>query len=70
MRRRSSVSWHVLPLAAACTAGGGGDDSKPAATIDPNAQHDPMTLTVWSNFSGREGRTPPSWRASSRSTRG
>jgi multiple sugar transport system substrate-binding protein len=53
MRRRLIGLLALALLAAACTAGGGGD-SKPAATLDPNAQHDPMTLTVWSNFSGRE----------------
>ena len=53
MRRRLIGLLAVALLAAACTAGGGGGD-KPAATIDPNAQHDPMTLTVWSNFSARE----------------
>ena len=53
MRRRLVGLLAVALLAAACTAGGG-EDSKPAATVDPNAQHDPMTLTVWSNFSGRE----------------
>jgi multiple sugar transport system substrate-binding protein len=55
MRRRLVGLLVVALLAAACTAGGGGDP-KPAATIDPNAQHEPMTLTVWSNFSGREGK--------------
>jgi multiple sugar transport system substrate-binding protein len=55
MRRRLVGLLAVALLAAACTAGGGGD-SKPPATVDPNAQHDPMTLTVWSNFSGREGK--------------
>jgi len=55
MRRRLIGLLAVALLAAACTAGGG-DDSKPAATVDPNAQHDPLTLTVWSNFSGREAR--------------
>ena len=55
MRRRLVVLLAMALLAAACTAGGGGD-SKTAATIDPNAQHDPLTLTVWSNFSGREGK--------------
>ena len=53
MRRRLIGLLALALLAAACTAGGGGSD-KPAATIDPNAQHDPMTLTVWSNFSARE----------------
>ena len=53
MRRRFLGLLALAMLAAACTAGGGGSD-KPAATIDPNAQHDPMTLTVWSNFSARE----------------
>jgi multiple sugar transport system substrate-binding protein len=55
MRRRLIGLLALALLAAACTAGGG-DDSKTAATIDPNAQHDPLTLTVWSNFSGREGK--------------
>jgi multiple sugar transport system substrate-binding protein len=45
----------VALFAAACTAGGGGSQT-PAQTIDPNAQHAPLTLTVWSNFSGREGK--------------
>jgi multiple sugar transport system substrate-binding protein len=54
MRRRLIGLLALAMLAAACTAGGGGD-SGPAATVDPNAQHDPLTLTVWSNFSGREG---------------
>ena len=56
MRRRLVGLLAVALLAAACTAGGGGDDATPASTVDPNAQHDPMTLTVWSNFSGREGK--------------
>jgi multiple sugar transport system substrate-binding protein len=55
MRRRLIGLLALALLAAACTAGGGGD-SGPAATVDPNAQHDPMTLTVWSNFSWREGK--------------
>ena len=54
MRRRLIGLLALALLAAACTAGGGGDDSTTAASIDPNAQHDPLTLTVWSNFSGRE----------------
>jgi multiple sugar transport system substrate-binding protein len=54
MRRRLIALLALALLAAACTAGGG-DDTGPPATVDPNAQHDPLTLTVWSNFSGREG---------------
>jgi len=46
-------------LVAACTAGGGGSTG-PVETVDPNAQHDPLTLTVWSNFSGREGKVTTS----------
>jgi multiple sugar transport system substrate-binding protein len=38
-------------LVAACTAGG---SSEPAETINPTANHAPMTLTVWSDFSARE----------------
>jgi len=55
MRRRLVGLVALALLVAACTAGGG-DTSGPVETIDPNAQHDPMTLTVWSNFSGREGK--------------
>jgi len=54
MRRRLIGLLALALLAAACTAGGG--DSEQAKTIDPNAQHAPQTLTVWSNFSGREGK--------------
>jgi multiple sugar transport system substrate-binding protein len=53
MRRRIGLVAVVL-LAAACTAGGGSSSSGPAQTVDPNANHEPMTLTVWSNFSARE----------------
>ena len=53
MRRRLIGLLALTLLAAACTAGGGGSD-QPAATIDPNANHEPLTLTVWSDFSARE----------------
>ena len=53
MRRRLIGLLALALLAAACTAGGGGSE-QPAATIDPNANHAPLTLTVWSDFSGRE----------------
>jgi len=59
MRRRLVGLVALALLVAACTAGGG-DTSGPVETIDPNAQHDPMTLTVWSNFSGREGKVTTS----------
>ena len=52
MRRRIGLVAVAL-LAAACTAGGGGT-SGPAQTADLGANHAPMTLTVWSNFSARE----------------
>jgi multiple sugar transport system substrate-binding protein len=55
MRRRLVGLVALAMLVAACTAGGG-DTNAPVETIDPNAQHDPLTLTVWSNFSGREGK--------------
>jgi multiple sugar transport system substrate-binding protein len=52
--RRRLIGLVALALfAAACTAGGGGS-SGPVSTIDPNANHAPMTLTVWSNFTSRE----------------
>jgi multiple sugar transport system substrate-binding protein len=59
MRRRLIGLVAVALFAAACTAGGG-ESSTPAQTVDPNAQHAPMTLTVWSNFSGREGKVTTS----------
>jgi multiple sugar transport system substrate-binding protein len=59
MRRRLVGLVALTMLVAACTAGGG-DTSGPVETIDPNAQHDPLTLTVWSNFSGREGKVTTS----------
>jgi multiple sugar transport system substrate-binding protein len=59
VRRRLVGLVALALLVAACTAGGGGP-STPAQTIDPNAQHDPLTLTVWSNFSGREGKVTTS----------
>jgi multiple sugar transport system substrate-binding protein len=52
MRRRIVLVALLALLAAACTAGGGG--SEPAQTLATNANHEPMTLTVWSNFSARE----------------
>jgi multiple sugar transport system substrate-binding protein len=54
MRRRLIGLLALALLAAACTAGGGGNSDQPAATIDPNANHAPLTLTVWSDFSARE----------------
>jgi multiple sugar transport system substrate-binding protein len=52
MRRRLIGLVTLALLAAACTAGGG--SSTPVQTVDPNANHAPVTLTVWSDFSGRE----------------
>jgi multiple sugar transport system substrate-binding protein len=49
MRRRLIGLLALALLAAACTAGGGGDSST-APTVDPNAQHDPLTLTVAISF--------------------
>jgi multiple sugar transport system substrate-binding protein len=53
MRRRIVIVALLALLTAACTAGGGGG-SQPAQTLAPNASHQPLTLTVWSNFSARE----------------
>jgi multiple sugar transport system substrate-binding protein len=50
--RRLIVLAALALLAAACTAGGG--SSKPVQTVSPNANHAPLTLTVWSNFTSRE----------------
>ncbi len=52
MRRRLIALTALALLAAACTAGGG--SSTTAQTVAPNANHAPMTLTVWSDFSARE----------------
>src|SRR6266545_1314883 len=52
MRRRLIALVALAMLAAACTAGGG--TAAPVQTVDPNAKHAPMTLTVWSNFTARE----------------
>jgi multiple sugar transport system substrate-binding protein len=52
MRRRLIGLAVLALLAAACTAGGG--SSGPVQTVDPNANHAPVTLTVWSDFSARE----------------
>ena len=52
MRRRLIGLVALALLGAACTAGGG--SSGPAATVDTNANHAPLTLTVWSDFSARE----------------
>jgi multiple sugar transport system substrate-binding protein len=59
VRRRLVGLVALALLVAACTAGGGGSTG-PVETVDPNAQHDPLTLTVWSNFSGREGKVTTS----------
>ena len=53
MHRRLIGLVALALLVAACTAGGGSTNA-PVETVDPNAQHAPMTLTVWSNFSARE----------------
>ena len=56
MRRRLIGLLALALLAAACTAGGGGSD-QPAATIDPNANHAPLTLTRVERLLGpRAGR--------------
>jgi multiple sugar transport system substrate-binding protein len=52
MRRRLIALVALALLAAACTAGGG--SSGPAPTVNSNANHAPLTLTVWSNFTSRE----------------
>jgi multiple sugar transport system substrate-binding protein len=52
MRRRLIGLVALAMIAAACTAGGG--SSTPVETVDPNANHAPLTLTVWSDFSARE----------------
>jgi multiple sugar transport system substrate-binding protein len=51
MRKRFAltVAAAFALLTAACTAGGGGDEAP--ATVDPNAEHDPVTLEMWIPFS-------------------
>ena len=52
MRRRLIALAALALLAAACTAGGG--TSGPVQTVANTANHAPLTLTVWSNFTSRE----------------
>ncbi|HYT27104.1 MAG TPA: hypothetical protein VEP73_11550, partial [Actinomycetota bacterium] len=52
MRRRLIGLTALALLVAACTAGGG--SSKPVQTANTSANHAPLTLTVWSNFTSRE----------------
>jgi multiple sugar transport system substrate-binding protein len=52
MRRRLIGLVALALLGAACTAGGG--SSGPVQTVNSNANHAPLTLTVWSNFTSRE----------------
>ena len=51
MRKRFAltVAAAFALMAAACTAGGGGNDAP--ETVDPNAEHDPVTLEMWIPFS-------------------
>lgn len=49
MRRFSALAFVFAIVAAACTAGSGEDT--PAPTVDPNAEHDPVTIDVWIPFS-------------------
>ena len=52
MKRRvvlMTVATSIALLAAACTAGGGTDELP--ATVDPNEEHDPVTLEMWIPFS-------------------
>jgi multiple sugar transport system substrate-binding protein len=52
MRRRALLAGVALATltVAACTAGGGSNSSSPP----PKVSHKPVTLTVWSFFTGRE----------------
>jgi multiple sugar transport system substrate-binding protein len=51
MRKRFAlaVAASFALLAAACTAGNGGSDAP--SPVDPNAEHDPVTLEMWIPFS-------------------
>jgi multiple sugar transport system substrate-binding protein len=52
MKRRvalMAVAASFALFAAACTAGGGTDEPPPS--VDPNAEHDPVTLEMWIPFS-------------------
>ena len=51
MKRRSAMLAvaAAFSLAVACTAGGG--DDTPPASVDPNAEHEPVTLEMWIPFS-------------------
>ena len=52
MRRRvvlMAVAASFALFAAACTAGGGTDEPPPS--VDPNEEHEPVTLDMWIPFS-------------------
>ncbi len=56
MKRWIVVMATFALVAAACTAGGGDDDTP--ETIDPSASHEPVTLSMWSEWtSARETKT-------------
>lgn len=54
MRRRAVLAGiaAVMTVATACTAGTG--TSSPPSIINPSASHAPVTLTLWSFYTGRE----------------
>jgi multiple sugar transport system substrate-binding protein len=44
-----ALAASMVLFAAACTAGGGGDEAP--KTVDPNASHEPVTMEMWIPFS-------------------
>jgi multiple sugar transport system substrate-binding protein len=52
MRRFLGLMAVVALVAAACTAGSGGDDAP--ETIDASASQEPVTITIWGAWTGRE----------------
>ena len=53
MKRFLSVLWVVAMFAGACTAG---TSNEAPATVNPSESHQPVTLTIWGAWTGRELR--------------
>lgn len=58
-RRRTTIAAMLLLGAAACTAGGGGSTSPPSVNVSA-ASNKPVTITIWTPWTGREYRQ---WRS-------
>ncbi|MGZ4115623.1 MAG: hypothetical protein ACXVQT_11170, partial [Actinomycetota bacterium] len=53
MRRLLGALAVFVVVATACTAGG---DNNAPATVNPSGSHQPVTITIWGAWTGRELR--------------